>query len=242
MDSRLRRDIFLRKLRLERCYKPKALVANPDWQVRSPLRYIVAAKILESEDFTFLQIGAFDGVSGDHIRELVERYHIRGILVEPQKEAFEELTKNYSGNPNLTLVNAAISDADEIRDFYTVSGSVQVASFDKSHLLKHGIPAREIATQRVQCFSVKSILHKHGFKKVDLIQIDAEGYDYEIIKTIDLQQLRPSIIMFEQLHLSNHDRDECIATLASHGYHFLVDRMDIVACLDPQPAAKSTAA
>ena len=94
----------------------------------------------------------------------------------------------------------------------------------------------------MQCHTVESILRQHGFDTVDLLQIDAEGYDYEIIKTIDFQQLRPSIIAFEQLHLSERDRDNCIELLASHGYRFLVERMDVIACLENATAASSRAA
>lgn len=242
MDSRLCRDILLRKLRLERSYKPAGLVANPDWQVGNLLRYIVAAKLLESGDFTFLQIGAFDGTSGDHVHQLVERYGIRGILVEPQVAAFEQLKRNYKANPNLILVNAAIADVDGTRDFYTVRGSSQVASFDRNHLLKHGIHDDQILTETVRCLTVTSLLEKHGFESVDLLQIDTEGHDYEIIKTIDFQRLQPSIISFEQLHLSSRDRESCVAMLASRGYRFVADRMDIIACLDQPPAAQHIAA
>jgi hypothetical protein len=60
--------------------------------------------------FFFVQIGAYDGREHDPIQAFVRRCRWRGILVEPQPEAFERLRRNYAGSPGLIFENVAIAD------------------------------------------------------------------------------------------------------------------------------------
>ena len=52
--------------------------------------------------------------------------------------------------------------------------------------------------------------------KIDLLHIDAEGYDYEIIKTIDFTKTIPSLILFEHKWLD--DINEVYEFLKEHKY------------------------
>ncbi len=227
---RIARDLFLRRFRLERSYRPPALLRHPDWNFDSPLELSVAHVMRVHPDLAFLQVGAFDGLTNDPIRPLVERYGLRGVVVEPQAGAFEALRSRYAAHSRVTVVNAAISDANGVRDLYTTAGSsLQTASFDKAHLLKHKVPSSQIVSQKVRCLTIATLLEEVGLAGVDLVQIDAEGYDYQIIRTIDFGRLRPSIIRFEHAHLADRDCDECVELLASHGYRFISERRDLIA-------------
>ncbi len=68
-----------------------------------------------------------------------------------------------------------------------------------------------------------------GIEQVDLIQIDAEGYDWPIIRSIDFARLRPRILRFEYRHMLGRDADACLALLADHGYRFIIEVRDIIA-------------
>ncbi|WP_218934588.1 FkbM family methyltransferase [Rosistilla ulvae] len=103
------------------------------------------------------------------------------------------------------------------------------ASFDRNHLLKHGAEPAMIYSEIVQCMTFHEMLEKEDFDTVDLLQIDAEGYDYEIIKTIDFNRLAPSILRFEYRPLSNSDLDECLIMLGRHEYRFIVEDLDPIA-------------
>lgn len=233
INKRIARDVFLRRLKLERSYRPATLFRNPSWIFDDYLKLAVAHHLRARPDFAFLQVGAFDGVSNDPIYPLVQEFGIRGIVVEPQTQAFEALQKRYADHPQVILVNAAVDDANGYRDFFTVeSGAIQQASFDKAHLLKHRIPVDQIVSQRVRCVTITSLLEEHGIDRLDLVQVDAEGYDSEIVRTIDFERVTPRIIRFEHAHLTNGDCDACVGMLASHGYRFLTERRDIIAILE----------
>ncbi len=80
--------------------------------------------------------------------------------------------------------------------------------------------------------SVSSLLSKHAVSKIDLLQIDAEGFDYEIIKMFDSSAVKPLIINFEHAHIPGPLRRECWQHLAKRGYSLAVaSGMDTVAYL-----------
>ena len=54
-----------------------------------------------------------------------------------------------------------------------------------------------------------ALLAKHGVSRVDLLQIDTEGYDFEIIRMFDHAGVRPAVVRFEHLYLSGKERSSC---------------------------------
>jgi FkbM family methyltransferase len=227
---RLRRNILFRKLGYQRCFTPPILIRDPSLFVRSSLRYVVANELMTNPRMTFLQIGAFDGACEDDLRELVTTHNLRGVLVEPQPGAFARLQQTYRNQKQVTLLQAAIAETEGTRELYCQRGAASMtASFDKGHLRKHGVRDRDIVAQTVPCHTVESALRAAGLAQVDLIQIDAEGYDWPIIRSIDLARVNPRIIRFEYRHMSDADADACISHLASHGYRFVLESYDIIA-------------
>jgi FkbM family methyltransferase len=231
--NRVARDLFLQRFGVERCYRRRVLLENPAWNCTEWLKLAVSWAMRSADDFTFVQVGAFDGISNDPIRDIVREFGIRGIIVEPQAHAFEMLKANYAEYPQVALVHAAVSSAEGTRDFFTVPDSpVQVASFDRGHLLRSRVPPERIVCTKTRCRTLSGLRREHGFGKFDLVQIDAEGHDYEIIKTIDFGEGKPSVIRFEHIHLSERDCTECVRMLAGNGYRFLSEKSDIIALLE----------
>jgi hypothetical protein len=76
---------------------------------------------------------------------------------------------------------------------------------------------------------VESALATAGLAQVDLIQIDAEGYDWPIIRSINFERLQPKILRFEYRNMPPQDADACLALLASHDYRFIMESRDIIA-------------
>jgi FkbM family methyltransferase len=178
----------------------------------------------ERPDLFFLQIGAHDGVCDDPLRKYVTRYHWRGLLVEPQPKVFARLVENYRGEPQLRFENAAVAERDGTRTLYAIPEGVEVsaatclATFNPQVLrdrVGYRVPIEELT---IPALSLPTLLGKHGVGRVDLLQIDTEGYDYEILKTVDFEKVRPTVIHFEHLLLSQLDKLDCFRLLARHGY------------------------
>jgi FkbM family methyltransferase len=226
------RNKLYRRLGIERCYTPPLITRRPELLVRSLLPFVVAQELLKNPQLTFLQIGAFDGEGDDDLRQLIVQHRLRGVLVEPQPAAFARLQQTYHDQPQVVLLQSAIAEEQGTRVLYCRRGPASMAaSFDREHLKRHGISDREIVAQNVTCHTVMSALVAAQLDGVDLVQIDAEGYDWPIIRSIEFSVLRPAILRFEYRNMQSCDADECLGFLASHGYRFLVEPRDIIAIL-----------
>jgi len=184
----------------------------------------------------FLQVGSNDGLRYDPLHPfIVNNKNWTGIFVEPVDLMFQRLQKNYDFSERFIFENVAIGSTTETRKFYYVSENAkelgdsvsswydQIGSFDKAHLLKHctGRNSRlepYIVEQEVKCVRLQDILDKHRVKKIDLIHIDAEGFDYEVLSQIDFKKYKPSIVIYEHYHLSVDEKLKAESILQTHGY------------------------
>jgi len=181
-----------------------------------------------------MQVGAFDGTSGDPVRPLVEKHGLRGVLLEPQREAFDKLCQNYSQfGGRFKLVNAAIGPFDGEKPLYRIRKDAhgpewlpQLASFDRKTITKHrrSVPDIEslIEVEQVSCITFPSLFQTLGNPRVDFLQIDAEGYDAEILRLFDLQSHMPAIVHFEHKHLSRKEHEAAIRNLINLGYKIAI--------------------
>jgi FkbM family methyltransferase len=236
-DARRRwRDIAFRRFGIQRCHVPPIVIRQPALAVRSCLPFVLGNALLDNPHLTFMQIGAFDGHVDDDLQSIVKARRFRGVLLEPQPAAFARLQRTYRDQPQVTLLQAAIADQLGTRTLYCKRGEASmVASFDREHLRKHNVPDSEIVEQSVTCHTVESAMRAAGLARIDVLQIDAEGYDWPIIRSIDFSRLRPRVLRFEYRHMSTSDADECLKLLADHGYQFVIESRDIIAHLEQSP-------
>jgi hypothetical protein len=73
-----------------------------------------------------------------------------------------------------------------------------------------------------------------------VLVIDAEGYDWEIIRDIDFAAWRPRLLIYEQYHLTENERVECRAHVERVGYETMEEGFDTF-CLDTGPDDGPTA-
>lgn len=192
-------------------------------------------------DFFFVQIGANDGISFDPIYNLVTREKVKGIAIEPIQDIFIQLKKNYRSHPQVELLNLAIHRDQKEMVLYRVDPKKKdypewtkgTPSFSKSHHKLSHIPDNDIVEEVVKCISFNELIEQYSIKKIDLLQIDTEGYDAEIIKMIDFERLSPIIISFEhgmrQGIMSLRQFEECQEILFKNNYNIIVLDNDAIA-------------
>jgi FkbM family methyltransferase len=222
---------------------PPILWDFPDSELRISLDLILAHYRQFHPDVFFLQVGAFDGVAGDPLYPLVEKHGLRGVLVEPQKDAFEKLRTHYEKfGARFTLVNAAIAAKDGKVPLYRIKPGAtgpewlpQIASLDRKTVLRHelAVPNIEslVVVEEVQSLTFTSLFKNAGITRVDLLQIDTEGYDAEMLRLFDLGSRRPPIVRFEHKHLSREVHENCIRELIGLGYKLALSEGDTLAYL-----------
>ena len=70
----------------------------------------------------------------------------------------------------------------------------------------------------VNVITLPRLLAEQSIERIDILQVDTEGYDYEVLKQFDFDRYSPAIVNFEHQHLSPEDMDRCIEMLRKHGY------------------------
>lgn len=194
---------------------------------------------------SFIQVGANDGSMADPLRRQILKRKWSGIMIEPVPDIFSRLVANYRFRKKIILENVAIAAEPGERDFYSLrpvqdlraaglpAWYTGLGSFYKDIILshKHLIPDIEsrILTRKVPTTTFEVLCEKHGIRSVNLIQIDTEGYDYEVVKLIDFKKLRPQLLAYEHFHLSPEDRGACEALLHSYGYVTSAQWLDTLA-------------
>lgn len=190
------------------------------------------------------QVGANDGITHDPIHKFIKRDNWSGILLEPQPFVYEHRLKPiYRKNKGITCVNAAIGYEDGKAALHQIAftnarWASGLASFDRKNLEKlfddgtvvkrakrigMKVPvdkSMHIKSEIIDTYSPSSLIRKHHIKNIDLLMIDAEGFDFEVIKMFDMSLLKPKAIVFEKGHLSESDQSACEQLLTNEGYSF----------------------
>lgn len=173
--------------------------------------------------FTFANVGAHDGVVNDPCWPFIERYSWSGVCAEPDPVTFARLATNYQHLPMVELRRVAVSS--EPRSLWRVIDgdfvSAQVASLDRgrveealSHLasiegiephwpedmppmvaLDGGRRIGEVEQVPVECVSFADLVV--GRERVDLVNIDVEGADWDVLRMVDLDGLDVRVVVVE---------------------------------------------
>ena len=193
------------------------------------IKKILKSIFEENKVKKLIQIGANDGLSFDELNFFIKKYETKSLLVEPIRENFNLLKKNYKNLDFITFENSAISINEEISYLYKVdsrhmqkygSHIPAIPSFDKKHLINHGVKNQHIVSEKVNSITILDLINKHKFNNLDLLFIDTEGYDGKIVNDfLSTVNARP-IIMFEYIHIDNNVYKNLINNLFKKKYLF----------------------
>jgi FkbM family methyltransferase len=226
------------------------------------LAHVLEILFRSVDDLTFVQVGANDGVLNDLLHPFLESSNPRGILIEPQAMPFRKLQARYGNRPELSLLQAAVDKQAGSRILYhcrddllpSDAGALLsgLASFDRSQVVKAyrrqarrlGLtdhPDTAVVGDTVVTLTLDTVLNRSGYDRCDLLVIDTEGHDFEIIKSIDFSKMRPSVLIYEHIHLCRADRLACWDLLQTCGYRCAAGWSDTLALLDGEPASAAGA-
>lgn len=178
----------------------------------------------------FVQVGVFDGVTGDPLRKYIDTAKWRGVLVEPQVSAVDKLRRLYRDNDRIAVIHAALDEKIGKRTLYTVvsdgapTWAGGLASFERQNILKHSdiVPGLEqmIKEEIVDCITFHDVLARLSQQRVDVLQIDTEGADEYILSLFPFDKVKPAIVHWEVKHLTIVQRESCLGRLHHYGYRF----------------------
>jgi FkbM family methyltransferase len=160
------------------------------------------------------------------------------VLVEPIREYFDLLCENYSIIPKIEFENVAIAETAGVMDMYRLDVNplehgypawlAEMSSLKKERMeelwdkhernqeLKQFYLEHRVV-EKVNCMTLQQLFDKHQIRQLDLLQVDAEGYDFEILKTLDFDRITPRFINYERV-LLQEDEPACREMLSAQGY------------------------
>ncbi len=226
--------------------RPAPLLVRAGGELGATLPMVVEYHLARHrpERFFFVQIGAFDGITGDPIHPLVVRHGWSGVVVEPQPGPHRLLVAAYGDQPQVRVERLAVAATAGRRTLYTVAQDApglpawapQLASFHRETILAHeaAIPglAERIDSHEVECVTLDELLRRAGSDHLDLLQVDTEGADAEIVGSLDLSHFRPAIVRYEHKHLGRRAQAATVERLLDHGYRVAIEPEDTLAYLE----------
>ncbi len=193
------------------------------------------------EKFNVLQIGANDGYTVDPVFNfcgILEKNKVRLAAVEPLPEVFDLLIKTYANHSDFHPYNILIGSGNtqtiyKIKSKYWpqyrgIIGS-GVSSMNYDHVLRKAqkqLPKsltknknieNFIENQEIACISLTRLIKEWGHTP-DFLQIDVEGYDDDVIYSLDMSQFKPKAIGFEVCLLSQDRKNRLFEYLSEHNY------------------------
>ncbi len=186
-------------------------------------------------DFFFLQVGASDGKTNDPLYPLVVRYGLRGLCVEPLPQSFQLLQETYRDRAGIILENLAISATDGPVTLTVADGAgmnidlAQKSSLSGDCVRKHLPVGGRVNTIQVASMTIGSLCRKHGLKRLSLLQVDTEGFDFQVIRQTFDAGLMPDAIHYESLHLGRSEMEDCRALLREKGYELVESTVNTLA-------------
>jgi FkbM family methyltransferase len=191
-----------------------------------------------------IQVGANDGKSDDFLFKYLSQ-GLDAILIEPIDNAFKKLEANCKSFNKVRCLNKAVDLTNNIKEIYTVDFNFKnfyqkkykredvdwlniLSSFDKNHLIKHGIKKNHIITKKISCVTFQKIIQDFNYNDFDLLIVDTEGYDCTLINNfIDTVDLKP-LIIFEWIHAKAPEIIKLLDKLKYKDYHFLKFGRDLI--------------
>ncbi len=227
-------------------------------------KYQVALRVLIGlkKQLNIVIVGANDGKTNDPIFNfnISRPDETNVLLIEPNKQLIPLLESNYSSHSNHQIANCAIGkegkltlyvvkqelwgqfQPDYAKGWPSYRAATGITSAIKSHLEKALMgqnlnPDNAIDTLNIPAKELKTLLEELGWPtNIDVLQIDAEGYDDVVIYNSNLRHTTPIIIYFESENMPKEKYDTLKQYLSKQQYityNVGGDSLAIKRCIGP---------
>ena len=169
--------------------------------------------------FGLVVLGAHIGI---HIKDEISKIKDSSILlVEPVPHNISAINENLKEFKNIHLEPVAVASVRDTKDFFFVKATSinklkkhwasGIGSFNKNHLLNHRTKRFLIEEDDIDKIPIKTVkfddlIEKYSITEIDKILIDIEGYEYEILRDMDLKKVRINSILFEYKHFDGYQK------------------------------------
>ena len=166
-------------------------------------------KMIDIDKPTYIDIGTNHPILNNNTFLFYQRGS-RGVCVEPDPELFRIIKKNRKHDINL---NIGIGPNNNSSADYYVMSSKSLGTFVQKEANKY-VESQNYGKQNIEKIikiplsTINDIMEKYFFPCADIVSIDAEGLDFEIIKSLNIKKFRPKIICIESARYNNSGKIE----------------------------------
>jgi FkbM family methyltransferase len=184
----------------------------------------------------FFDVGANDGGTTKRAEHNFRDCQI--IAFEPHPKTFEQLRKSASKFPNVELFNLALGSEpgqETMFEYDTLGSTINSLLPNRPYPARYGL---NISGQiLVNCTTIDRFCSERGIKKIDILKIDTEGFDFEVLKGAVkmLSDQAIKFIFFELLDIDDGSDGRLGGALKPidelirpYGYRFIATYLDFV--------------
>jgi FkbM family methyltransferase len=144
----------------------------------------------------FVDVGAYDPIEGSNTYRLYKRGW-RGLTIEPNPKAAWKFKLLRPGDRHLTMGVSA--EPSVLRYHQFEIGMLNTTDAGRAKALERD-GYRSLGVREIQCEPFDAILAQHApGRHIDLLNVDCEGTDLDVLKSLDFVTQRPTVIVMEDL-------------------------------------------
>jgi len=165
---------------------------------------------ISNKNKIWVQIGTNNG--NDDFNRLVKQSDpTMVLLIEPNTLKNTEIIENYTGVSNTHIENVIITNTDEKVSTIVIpknnqenNTAINGVRYDDAHysLLPMDDWGDVFTSIKTQSTTFNALCKKYRITNVHYLQIDTEGYDVEILKSIDFKKINIDVIKYENWKFS----------------------------------------
>jgi len=155
--------------------------------------------VLKIKNPTYLDVGAHDPFNFNNTYLFYKR-GARGVSIEPDPELFSRIAKYRPYDVNINR-GVGISNVNDSKDFYIMSSrTLNTFSKTEAERMSRLENIKIDAVQKIELVHINEIVDQYfGQKNLDFLSIDVEGWDLQILKSMNFNKCRPNVICVETI-------------------------------------------
>jgi FkbM family methyltransferase len=136
-------------------------------------------------------VGAGGDISFD--LGLIERYGCTVVSFDPAPESYEYVQREAAGVERFSFMPVGIGPYDGKAQMYVAEDPTHMA------LSAANVQATDRSVE-MPVRSLPSVMEELGHERIDLLKLDLEGWEYEVLPSLDLTRMGVRVLLVELIH------------------------------------------
>ena len=158
----------------------------------------------KSKKGTYLDVGCFHPIRQNNTY-LMYKLGWSGINIDLNPLTIElfRIARPYDIN-----ICAAVSSKKGVKNFFFDHQLSSINTISKNHTLfiEKAFNIKNLKKRRIRTTTLDDLLKKRGIKKIDFMNIDIEGHELEVLKTLNLKHFDIKVICIEIVNYDFYSR------------------------------------